>query len=207
MQQVLAHAFPGVTGLAHCFLAMVAALLMGWVSLVAVEKRAIELGKRISRHDNLRMATTALLSMAVIFACYGITQKDDFSDVTTRLKGPAFGSVDVVNGVVSPQAGSAIPVGGETFEIAGNYVDAVNGEAAAGVIVLIDDTPFVTAYGGPRPDIAKALNNPKYLNSMFYAKIPTHSLGKGFHELKIRVVASDRSGYYESGLIAKLEFR
>ena len=133
--------------------------------------------------------------------------QDNFSSVTTRLSDPAFGGVDGINGVTSPKPGSVIPISGEKIEIAGNYVDAVKGAAAAGVVVMIGSKPFVAIYGGERPDIAKALNNPKYLKSQFYVAVPTSAVGKGIHDLKIRVIANDKSGYYESGLIAKLDIK
>lgn len=133
--------------------------------------------------------------------------QDNFSSITTRLIDPAFGGVDGINGVTSPKPGSVIQIGGEKIEIAGNYVDAVKGEAAAGVVVMIDNKPFVAIYGGERPDIAKAHNNPKYLKSQFYAEVPISAVGKGIHDLKIRVIANDKSGYYESGLIAKLDIK
>lgn len=133
--------------------------------------------------------------------------QNDFSSVTTRLSGPAFGDIDGINGVTSPKPGSVIPIGGKEIEIAGNYVDAVKGEPAAGVIVMIGGKPYATIYGGERPDIAKVHNNPKFLKSQFYIKLPTSAVGKGIHDLKVRVIASDKSGYYESGLIAKLDVK
>ena len=133
--------------------------------------------------------------------------QDNPTQVTTRLPDPAFGGVDGVNGVTSPTPGTVIPINGDKIDIAGNYVDAVKGEAAAGVIVMIDKTPFVATYGGERPDIAKALNNPKYLKSQFHVEVPTSAVGKGIHDLRIRVIASDKSGYYESGSIATLNVK
>ena len=136
-----------------------------------------------------------------------VEQKPDFSSVTTKLKDPAFGAVDAINNVTSPKSGSVIPVTGEKIEIAGNYVDAVKKDVASGVLVVIDSKPFVATYGGERPDIAKALNNPKYLRSQFYVSIPTAEIGKGLHEVKIRVIANDMSGYYESDWVGKLDIK
>ncbi len=135
------------------------------------------------------------------------SKQEDFADVIRNLRSPAFGGVDGINGIASPKAGAVVPITGDKIEIAGNYVDAVNGDAAAGVLVLIDGQPHVTVYGGERPDIAKALNNPKYLKSQFYISIPTAEVGAGQHEVKIRVIASDRSGYYDSDWIAKLDVK
>jgi hypothetical protein len=133
--------------------------------------------------------------------------QETFEAVTVRLGSPAFGNVDGVNDVTSPKPGSTVTIKADKVTIGGFAVDAVKGEAAAGVVVVIDGKPSVTTYGGERPDIAKALNNPKYLKSQFYAEVPTSVIGSGLHELKFRVIASDRSGYYESGIVAKLDIK
>jgi hypothetical protein len=130
--------------------------------------------------------------------------QNDLLKVATRLAEPAYGGVDVINEVVLPKPGSVIDVKVDKVTIAGNYVDAVKGEAAAGVVALIGEKAFVAEYGGERPDIAKTLNNPKYLKSQFVLVVPASSLGKGTHDLRFRVVASDRSGYFESPVLAKL---
>ncbi len=136
-----------------------------------------------------------------------VAKVDNFENVTIRLKDPAFGSVDGINGVTAPPSGTVIPIADDKIRIGGFAVDAIRGEAAAGVIVLIDDKPFVAMFGGDRPDIAKALNNPKYLKSQFYVETPAVSLGKGSHDVKFRVIASDRSGYYESAWSAKIDIK
>ena len=136
-----------------------------------------------------------------------VTKQSTFVEITKNLKSPAFGGVDGINGVPSPKAGFIVPIVGDKVEIAGNYVDAVNGDAAAGVLVMIDGIAYGTVYGGERADIAKVLNNPKYLKSQFYVSIPTAKIGVGQHEVKIRVIASDRSGFYESDWSAKLDIK
>lgn len=134
-------------------------------------------------------------------------KQETFADVMRNLRSPAFGGVDAINGMTSPKTGAVVPITGDKVEIAGNYVDAVNADAAAGVLVLIDGNAYVTIYGGERPDIAKALNNPKYLQSQFYVSIPTAEIGVGQHEVKVRVIASDRSGYYDSDWKATLDIK
>lgn len=135
------------------------------------------------------------------------TVHEAFESVTTKLTPIAFGGIDAINDVTSPKAGSTVAINGEKITIAGNFVDAVKGEAAAGVVAMIADKPYVAIYGGERPDIAKALNNPKYLKSQFYVEVPVAIVGSGLHDLKIRVIAADKSGYYESDLIAKLDVK
>jgi len=131
---------------------------------------------------------------------------EDFSKITNRLEGVAFGGVDAINGEVL-KAGATVFVQGDKIEIAGNYVDAVKGAAAAGVVVMIGGKPFTATYGGERPDIAKAHNNPKYLKSQFYLEVPASAIDKGTQELSVHVIASDRSGYYDSGVVAKIDLQ
>lgn len=72
---------------------------------------------------------------------------------------------------------------------------------------MIDGKPYGTVYGGDRPDIAKVLNNPNYLKIQFYVDVPTVAVGTGIHDLKIRVISADKSGYFESDWFAKLEVK
>jgi hypothetical protein len=133
--------------------------------------------------------------------------QENFENITTKLLEPAFGNIDGINNVTSPKLGSTVAIKEDKIAIGGFAVDAVKGDAAAGVIVMIDGKPFVTTYGGERPDIAKALNNPKYLKSQFYVEIPSAAIGAGLRELKLRVVASDKSGYYQSDVAIKLDVK
>lgn len=130
---------------------------------------------------------------------------DNFAQVTTKLDSPAFGSVDGISGIPTPHAGSVVSVKGDKIEVAGFAVDAAKGEAAAGVVVLIDGKQYIAIFGGERPDIAKALNNLKYVKSQFYVAIPVKEVGVGSHQIGFRVIASDKSGYYESKWTAKLD--
>jgi hypothetical protein len=133
--------------------------------------------------------------------------RENFENVTMKFDAPAFINIDGVNDLVTPKAGSTVSVRGDKIMIAGFGVDAIKGEAAAGVVAMIDGKPYVASYGGERPDIARALNNPKYLKSQFYVEVPTGAVVAGIHELKMRVIAADKSGYYESGVMAKLDVK
>jgi len=133
--------------------------------------------------------------------------QDNFEGVTTKLPSPALGGVDAINSITLPKSGSVVPITEKKIEIAGFGVDAIKGEAAAGVLVLIDGKPHTAVYGGERPDIAKALNNLKYLKSQFYVSIPATEIGGGQHEVKFRIIASDKSGYYENDWVAKLDVK
>ncbi len=124
--------------------------------------------------------------------------------IDKKLGTTAYLSVDGFNGVASPQPGAVIPVTGKSFQIAGFAVDEAHARAAAGVVILVDGQSFVAVYGGERPDIAKALDNQNYLHSQFWAEIPTAGFAKGLHDVSLRVVAGDRSGYYESKWVGKV---
>ena len=124
--------------------------------------------------------------------------------IETNLGTTAYLSVDGLNGVASPKSGSVTPVTGANFQIAGFAVDQAHEKAAAGVVVLVDNKPYVAKFGGERPDIAEALKNSNYLHSQFWAEIPTAGLAKGPHDISLRVVAADRSGYYVSTWVGKV---
>jgi len=135
------------------------------------------------------------------------TEQNNLIQITKKLGSPAFVGVDVINDVILPKAGSVVPIKGDKISIAGYSFDERNGDAAAGVLLLIDGKSYVAIYGGERADIAKVLNNPKYLKSQFYVSIPTAEIGVGQHEVKFRVIASDKSGYYENDWAAKLDVK
>ena len=74
--------------------------------------------------------------------------------ISNRLSEPAFLSVDGVNGVTSPQSGAIIPIPAtdEKIRIGGFAVDAIKGEPAAGVLVVLDDKPqLCLLYTSPSP--------------------------------------------------------
>jgi hypothetical protein len=124
--------------------------------------------------------------------------------IETNLGTTPYLSVDGLNGITSPASGSVTPVNGASFQIAGFAVDQAHESAAAGVVVVVDRQTYVAKFGGDRPDIAEALKNPNYLHSQFWAEIPTAGLGKGLHDVSLRVVAADRSGYYVAKWTGKI---
>jgi hypothetical protein len=126
------------------------------------------------------------------------------SSIGDKLENPATASVDGLNGVTLPKFGSVIPVTGASFSIAGFAIDKIHESPAAGVIIVVDGQTYIADYGGERPDIAAALKNPNYLKSQFYALIPTEGLANGLHDVSLRVIAADRSGYFASEWSAKI---
>lgn len=133
------------------------------------------------------------------------TVQIDVLSVAKKLDSSAFANVDFIDQAFSPNPATPVVIKGPTIKIAGFAVDQARGEAAAGVVVVVGDHVFPATFGAERPDIAKALNNPKYLHSMYVAEVPTSSVPKGRHAVKLRVVAADLSGYYESDVKATIE--
>jgi hypothetical protein len=62
---------------------------------------------------------------------------------------------------------------------------------------VVDETVFASVHGGDRPDVASYYGQESYQRSGFVAKIPAYALASGQHTLGLRVVAADRSCYYE----------
>lgn len=85
-----------------------------------------------------------------------------------------------------------------TITIRGWAVDQRATREAGGVIINVDGkTDVVADYGLNRPDVASNLKNSAYANAGFRATIDAATLDKGRHTLTMRVVTSDRKGYYE----------
>src|SRR5262249_2620766 len=83
------------------------------------------------------------------------------------------------------------------FKISGWAVDHPRRSTASAVDVVIDRTPFPTAYGAPRDDVADYFQRPGYRASGFSAVIPAGALVAGSHTVSVRAVASDGQWYYQ----------
>jgi hypothetical protein len=108
-------------------------------------------------------------------------------------------SVDTINNQSLPK-GSVVVNSATTPKliIAGWAVDGQAKAPAGGVIFSIDGKSEMTAtYGGERPDVAAALKEPNYKMSGFGIAIPTQSLEKGKHTIVMKILTSDKKGYYE----------
>ena len=87
------------------------------------------------------------------------------------------------------------------LHVTGWAVDGPNGMAAGGVYIEIDGRVFQAAYGIARPDVAAALQNPRYALAGFDAEIPIGDLAPGRQFLALRVLNNLRTGYYEGKTI------
>jgi hypothetical protein len=124
-----------------------------------------------------------------------------------KLPGIAFGGIDVINGKVLPKSHEAVEVAGDVIAITGNFIDYEKKDAAAWVFFVVGDKVFPASARSDRPDIAKTHGSEKYLSSQFAADIPTAAVGRGVFPIAVRVISSDKSGFYESGALAKVSVK
>jgi len=117
-----------------------------------------------------------------------------------KVPGDTSYSVDSINNSPVPKSGPVIVKAGErpTVIIAGWAVDGAAKAPAGGVTFSIDGKSEMTAtYGAERPDVASVLKEPNYKLSGFGLAIPTQSLEKGRHAITMKILTSDKKGYYE----------
>jgi hypothetical protein len=116
---------------------------------------------------------------------------------------------DVVAGTTpypwaSPDADVSLR-GDELLWIRGWAIDDARGSPPAAVTLCVDDRlDFFAQAGLERPDVAAALGNPALSPCGFVACIPLAGLPPGDHQVAVRVIATDRSGYFEGGRLLRL---
>ncbi len=104
--------------------------------------------------------------------------------------------------IESIEPGSAVKktivVGSERFiSIAGWAVDDQGQDAGSGVWADIDGKSY-PAVRSQRPEIAVTFNQPAYRNAGFTVSIPVSSLSPGRHELSLKLLAKNKSYYYQT---------
>ncbi|HEY5705804.1 MAG TPA: class I SAM-dependent methyltransferase [Terrimicrobiaceae bacterium] len=115
-----------------------------------------------------------------------------------RSAGCAFHNLDRINALSQPFALSDVRVtAGQDLIVEGWAFDANANALAASVEVVVDGIPYEASYGLERRDVADYFNRPGYLRSGFMLRLPGLLLGKGPHELKIRVISTPRDTYWE----------
>ena len=86
----------------------------------------------------------------------------------------------------------------ETITIIGWAIDETLHDAPGGIFVSIDGQVEIPALSGlPRPDVASAFGDDRYISSGFLASFATAAVGQGKHVLSFKAVRADGSGYYE----------
>ena len=109
-------------------------------------------------------------------------------------------SIDSVNKQPLPKVGPVVVKSADTpsVVIAGWAVDGPAKASAGGVMFNIDGKSDITAtYGAERADVATVLKDPNYKMSGFGIAIPTQSIEKGRHTISMKILTSDKKGYYE----------
>ncbi|MFZ0926997.1 MAG: hypothetical protein WAN11_00240 [Syntrophobacteraceae bacterium] len=98
-------------------------------------------------------------------------------------------------------ATNIVATGERLFTMTGWAVDDEAGDAGAGVWVDIDGKSYPTDRF-PRPDVATAFNKPAYENAGFTFKILASSLSPGSHHFSLKLLAKDRTHYYQTEPLA-----
>ncbi|HEV2533605.1 hypothetical protein [Phenylobacterium sp.] len=120
--------------------------------------------------------------------------------LTLRPEFPAF-YLDRINEAHDPLKNPATLSGNVPLEMTGFGFDGVAKAPAKGVDLDIDGRLFGTAYGSPRPDVASANKVPALGASGYKAVLPPGALKPGKHQVVVRVVTADGTGYYQSPVI------
>ncbi len=165
---------------------------------------------------DFRHPTTLAILVVAIVLCLGACSAEDdeisnpaavTSSAAPAASGPlknlrsvgkntAF-SIDIINGQAIPKSGPVV-VNTPQVTMGGWAVDQQAQSEAGGVYVTVDgkiDVP--TEYGSERKDVADANKNPRYRNSGFAASIDASTIGKGSHTLGLKILTTDKRGYYE----------
>jgi len=85
--------------------------------------------------------------------------------------------------------------------VEGWAVDTRLGRVAGDVDVVVGERVVPTLYGGDRSDVADTLRRGAYRQSGFAVNLNGRDLSAGAHPLSIRILAADRSCYYQSAVI------
>jgi hypothetical protein len=98
--------------------------------------------------------------------------------------------------------------GDELLWVRGWAIDDVQGAPPAAVTLCVDERLEYFAQAGlERPDVAAALANPALSPCGFVACVPLAGLQLGDHHVAVRVIAADRSGYFENDRPVRLRIR
>jgi hypothetical protein len=92
----------------------------------------------------------------------------------------------------------AVTPGGQATAFDGFAFDPRAKAPARGVDVVVDGKAYGSAYGATRPDVASYFKQPGLAAVGFSFTLPAGTLGAGPHSVRLRVVAADGKGFYES---------
>lgn len=107
-------------------------------------------------------------------------------------------NLERIGDVVNPFSLPPIAIAAQSIlRVEGWAVDRTAQTLPGRVEAVIDGKSFLTQTDIPRQDVADHFKVPAYSNAGFAFTCPAISLGKGWHELKIRVISHDKHSYWE----------
>ena len=101
-----------------------------------------------------------------------------------------------VTAIPSNQPNVDVPLEGDFF-VTGWAVDGRSRTVAGDIDIVVGDVAYPAFYGIERADVAAVLKNPAYRLSGYTARLTGANIGAGLQPLSIRILASDRSCYYQ----------
>jgi len=122
--------------------------------------------------------------------------------LTKRAGAPAW-FVDHIGGAIDPlNHPPAVTAADAPMLLDGFGFDAVAKRPGKGIDVVIDGKAYGTAYPHARPDVGIYFKTPELAASGFRTTLPAGTIAAGAHTLRLRVVAADGAGYFESPPVA-----
>lgn len=121
----------------------------------------------------------------------GLPVKPEFPGFYLDNIGPAF----------DPMNTPAVAPADEPLMFQGFGFDPVALAPAKGVDLVVDGRVYPTTYGHDRQDVADFKKVPGLVPVGYRTTLPAGALQPGPHEVVVRVIATDGSGYYQSPVI------
>lgn len=115
-------------------------------------------------------------------------------------------SLDLINEAADPVNRPASITAGGPVTMSGFGFDPVAKAPGAAVDIVIDGVAYPTVYGAARGDVAAYFKVPALDKTGFTVTLPAGAIQAGPHQAVVRVVAADKSGYFDSvtiGFVAK----
>lgn len=112
---------------------------------------------------------------------------------------PAGFFLDHVGQAADPRGRTpAVTAAGAPLLLDGFGFDPVAKTPGKGVDVVVDGKAYGAAYGAPRQDVATYFKAPALVKVGFSVTLPPGTLAPGAHNVAVRVVAADGTGFFES---------
>lgn len=107
-------------------------------------------------------------------------------------------SLDVINDAADPVNKPATISAAGPVTFSGFGFDPVAKAPAAAVDIVVDGVAYPTQYGHQRADVGAYFKTPALENTGFTVTLPPGVVKPGQHQAIVRVVAADKSGYFDS---------